>query len=165
MPLLTLTIAFFGDVKIQPYIATQPLNNLTQNFFAFSATNDVEWQLNQWGASAGLEQVNDIHFDDKFVLQPWEDLKIRLLDAQLSGTATRKMRRETITWELSTDYHQCGLQTGMGHSQPVAKIRIEMEEFVPSSQYYHRASLNDLAEKGGVARPRCGLSGCYPPGF
>ena len=83
--------AFFADVKIQPYIATQPLNNLTQNFFAFSATNDVEWQLNQWGPSAGLEKVNDIHFDDKFVLQPWEDLKIRLLDAQLSGTATRKM--------------------------------------------------------------------------
>jgi len=139
---------FFGDVKIQPYIATQPLNNLTQNFFAFSATNDVEWQLNQWGASAGLEQVNDIHFDDKFVLQPWEDLKIRLLDAQLSGTAQEKSQGNN-TW----DYLRYRMWTEVWYSQPVAKIRIEMEEFVPSSQYYHRASLNDLAEKGGELDP------------
>jgi len=139
---------FFGDVKIQPYIATQPLNNLTQNFFAFSATNDVEWQLNQWGASAGLEQVNDIHFDDKFVLQPWEDLKIRLLDAQLSGTAQEKSQG-TPSWNFS----RYRMWSEGWYSQPAAKIRIEMEEFVPSSQYYHRASLNDLAEKAGELDP------------
>jgi len=137
--------AFFADVKIQPYIATQPLNNLTQNFFAFSATNDVEWELNQWSPSAGLEKVNDIHFDDKFVLQPWEDLKVRLLDAQLSGTlqtfatgnvtvSNARLRQWVYNWAEST--------------QPVAKIRIEMEEFVASSQYFHRTSLNDVNIKG-----------------
>jgi len=139
--------AFFADVKIQPYIATQPLNNLTQNFFAFSASNDVEWELNQWSPSAGLEKVNDIHYDDKFVLQPWEDLKIRLLDADLSGTLQTK-NQGNFTWDLAR-FRQW-VDNWYNSTQPIAKIRIEMEEFTPSSQYYHRASLNDLAEKGGV---------------
>ena len=143
-------IAFFADVKIQPYIATQPLNNLTQNFFAFSATNDVEWELNQWSPSAGLEKVNDVHFDDKFVLQPWEDLKVRLLDAQLSGTL-QTFAQGNVT-AANYRLHQW-VYNWAGSTQPVAKIRIELEEFVPSSQYYHRASLNDLAEKGGVLDP------------
>ena len=143
-------LAFFADVKIQPYIATQPLNNLTQNFFAFSATNDVEWELNQWSPSAGLEKVNDVHFDDKFVLQPWEDLKVRLLDAELSGTL-QAFAQGNITADTYR-LHQW-VYNWVGETQPVAKIRIEMEEFVASSQYYHRASLNDLAVNGGVLDP------------
>jgi|14BtaG_2_1085337.scaffolds.fasta_scaffold00043_36 hypothetical protein len=137
--------AFFGNVRVQPYIATQPLNNLTQNFFAFSASNDVEWKLNQWGPTAGLEEgANDIHYDDKFVLQPWEDLKVRLLNADLSGelqtlpagnptAIAARLGQWVDNWYNST--------------QPVAKIRIELDEFTPSSQYFHRASLNDIELK------------------
>ena len=137
--------AFFADVRIQPYIATLPLNNLTQNFFAFSATNDVEWELNQWSPSAGLEEVNDIHFDDKFVLQPWEDLKVRLLNADLSGTlqpfAQGNPTADNARWlEWKNGWENS--------TQPAAKIRVEMEEFVPSSQYYHRTSLNEVKVKG-----------------
>lgn len=131
--------AFFGNVRVQPYIATQPLNNLTQNFFAFSASNDVEWELNQWGPSAGLEDVNDIHYDDKFVLQPWEDLKIRLLNADLSGTL-----QPVAPGPADGARHAQWVDNWYNSTQPVAKIRIELDEFIPSSQYFHRVSLNDI---------------------
>ena len=137
--------AFFADVKIQPYIATQPLNDLTQNFFAFSATNDVEWELNQWSPSAGLEKVNDVHFDDKFVLQPWEDLKVRLLNADLSGTLQPFAQGNSTADNARWEEWRVGWKNS---AQPAAKIRIEMKEFVPSSQYYHRTSLNDIKVKG-----------------
>ena len=133
--------AFFGNVRVQPYIATQPLNNLTQNFFAFSASNDVEWKLNQWGPTAGLEDVNDIHYDDKFVLQPWEDLKIRLLNADLSGTL---QTQSPGVGPFNTARHRQWVDNWYNSTQPVAKIRIELDEFIPSSQYFHRVSLNDI---------------------
>ena len=139
--------AFFGDVRVQPYIATQPLNNLTQNFFAFSASNDIEWELNQWGPTAGLEEVNDIHYDDKFVLQPWEDLKVRLLNADLSGTLQTLAPGNSAAAALRQAQW---VDNWYNSTQPVAKIRIELDEFTPSSQYFHRVSLNDIEVKAEV---------------
>tara|TARA_R110000765_G_scaffold178237_3_gene283773 strand:+ start:2662 stop:3780 length:1119 start_codon:yes stop_codon:yes gene_type:complete len=134
--------SFFYDVALQPFIATPMLNNLTQNFFGFSASDDVEWKLNQYGPAVNTSSVNDIHYDDKFVLHPWEDLKVRLLNASFSSTlpgAGAADAARKLVW----------MGAWVNSTVPVAKIRIEMEEFTPSSQYYHRVSLNDLALEPG----------------
>tara|TARA_R110000796_G_scaffold65569_4_gene151458 strand:+ start:2821 stop:3930 length:1110 start_codon:yes stop_codon:yes gene_type:complete len=128
---------YFRNVALQPFVASAPLNNLTQNFFGFSASDDVQWMLNQNGPAFSTSSVNDVHYADKFVLQPWEDLKVRLLDAELSSTlpgAGAADFARTTFWQ----------KAWMQSTEPVAKIRIELEEFDPSSQYYHRVNLNTL---------------------
>tara|TARA_R110002012_G_scaffold251565_1_gene429470 strand:- start:15 stop:1127 length:1113 start_codon:yes stop_codon:yes gene_type:complete len=131
--------AYFTNVKMQPFIASQPLNNLTQNFFGFSATDDVEWQLNQWGPAVSPEVVNDVHFDDECVLQPWEDLKLKFLGVDLAGTLPAAGVVDNVRFQMWKDQF---FSKGV-----VAKVRIELEEFSPSSQYFHRASLNDILVK------------------
>ena len=132
--------AYFSNAKIQPFIASQPLNNLTQNFFGFSASDDVEWQLNQWGPAVSPEVVNDVHFDDECVLQPWEDLKLKFLGIDLAGTLPGAGVVDNVRFQMWKDQ--------LFKQGAVAKVRIEFEEFSPSSQYFHRTSLNDVNVKG-----------------
>lgn len=136
--------AYFADVIVQPFIASPRLNNRTRNFFAFSATNDGEWTTNQWGPSASPVSVeNDVHFDDKFVLQPNEALKIKLYAATLSGTIPpAPLKMAAIRYE---QWYYNWIKS----PQPVVKVRVELQDFVPSSQYYYRASLNDIAVTPG----------------
>lgn len=131
--------AYYHDLNIQPFIASQRLSNLTQNFFSFSASDDTKWTLNQNGPPLDATAPNDIHYDDKFILQPWEDLKIRLHGVTLSSTLPAGGAGDAARLQLWND-------TWISPSsiQPVAKIRIELEEFNPSSQYYHRVNLNGV---------------------
>ena len=143
---ITSYTAYFADVLAQPFIASQPLNDLTQNFFGFSATADLEWKTNQYGPGGSMlapivhQYENDVHYADKFVLHPWEDLKLKLLGATLKDdfppvTAAEKLRN--YMW-----YDQWIM-----NPNPVIKVRVELEEFNPSSQYYKRVHLNDLVLK------------------
>ena len=133
---------YFKDVLVQPFIATPPLNNLTQNFFGFSATNNLEWKTNQFGPATQTTVVNDVHYNDKFVLQPWEDLKIKLLGAtevdDMPGTTPPVKTQRLAIWN----------DLWINYPSPVVKVRIELEEFNPSSQYFTRVSLNDITLDG-----------------
>lgn len=131
--------AYFTNIKVQPFIASQPENNLTQNFFGFSATDNVEWRLNQWGPASSVNTVNDIHFDDEYILQPWEDLKIKLIGAEIGGNLGGAPFN-IVRYQLWRDQFY-------NSTTPVAKVRIELEEFVPSSQYFHRVNLNNIEVK------------------
>tara|TARA_R110000824_G_scaffold159639_1_gene334100 strand:- start:186 stop:1298 length:1113 start_codon:yes stop_codon:yes gene_type:complete len=132
--------AYFTNVSIQPFIASLPLNNLTQNFFGLSGSDDAEWRINQWGPAVSPEVVNDVHFDDEFVLQPWDDLKLKFLGAELGGTLPVASAADNIRYQMWRDQFY-------KRTTPVAKVRIEFEEFSPSSQYFHRESLNNANVK------------------
>ena len=99
----------------------------------------MEWQLNQWGPAVSPEVVNDVHFDDECVLQPWEDLKLKFLGVDLAGTLPAAGVVDNVRFQMWKDQF---FSKGV-----VAKVRIELEEFSPSSQYFHRASLNDILVK------------------
>tara|TARA_R110000824_G_scaffold158276_6_gene332059 strand:+ start:600 stop:1721 length:1122 start_codon:yes stop_codon:yes gene_type:complete len=141
--------AYFADVLAQPFIASQRLNNLTQNFFGFSATADLEWKTNQYGPGGSMispvvhQYENDVHYSDKFVLHPWEDLKFKLQGATLvddfPGSTSPVLAARKAVWE----------QQWVSNPNPVLKVRVELEEFNPSSQYYKRVSLNDVTPKSG----------------
>lgn len=134
---------YFQDVTTQPFIASKTKNDLTRDYYGFSATNDVEWRVNKWGPAASISIVNDVQYEDKFVLMPWEDLKVKLYSMTLNDTLPDNTPGKTArfqTWNT--------LVTSPTNASSLFKIRIEFEEWNPSSQYYHRVSLNDLTLTG-----------------
>ena len=130
---------YFENVALQPFVAASIRNSVNKNYFGFSSSDNVEWHLNQNGPAFSTSRENDVHYDDKFVLQPYDVLKVRLLSAALSSTLPAAGAADAFR----TQFWQEGW---MQSTVPVAKIRIELEEFTPSSQYYHKASLNDIDE-------------------
>ncbi len=99
-PLSTAYTVFFKDIKVQPFIASHPLNNLTQNFFGFSASDNVEWQINQWGPTSSTDVVNDVHFSDECVLQPWELLKLKFNGADIGGSLPGNPPYNTVRYAM-----------------------------------------------------------------
>lgn len=137
-PLPTTYTVFFKDIKVQPFIASHPLNNLTQNFFGFSASDNVEWQINQWGPTSSTDVVNDVHFSDECVLNPWESLKLKFNGADIGGSLPGNSPFNPVRYAMWTEQF---------FNKPIFKVRVELEEFSPSSQYFHRVNLNDIALK------------------
>lgn len=123
---------YFKDVYVQPFIKS---NRSNPEYFLFSGSNEVQWGLNQWGPELSLSvkenrRGNDIHYDDPFVVQPLEELKIRLYGAYVaSGTIPGGIN--TVMWNA-------------WKVSKIFKVRVEMEDYHPSKTWYGRTSLNTL---------------------
>lgn len=121
---------YFKNVYVQPFIKS---NRANPEYFLFSGSDEVEWKLNQWGPTTNLAVVNDIHYDDRFVVQPLEELKIRMYGSYIaSGTVTSATN--TAMWAAWNE-------------SKIFKVRVEMEDYDPAKVWYGRKSLNSLAIK------------------
>lgn len=128
---------YFYDVLAQPFIKSGRSN---PQYFLFSGTNNIEWKLNEWGPEVELDVVNDVHFDDPFLLAPNEELKFRLYGCRIgSGTVAGALQTYMFT-------------TGWNPNK-VLKVRVELEDYVDPKGWYGRVSLNDLVIKAGILDP------------
>ena len=125
------------------FIASKKANNLTQNFFALSAldfrnANVNTPYVNSFGPGIEKTLINDFHLDYKYVVGPYESLRFKLRDATLDNNLPSNTLGNT------TRYNAWTQQWG---PNPVLKIHTEWEELNTSSQYYDKISLNDLDVK------------------
>lgn len=124
----------FSSVIIQPFVRTA---ESVATYYLFSGTNDLEFRLNQEGTSPrdglNIGQSNDVLYDDPIILHTNEDFKCRMYDAEENFPSP------------AFDPWRNGFS-----SSPIVKVRVEYEDFSPSSLYYGRTSLNDLNIAGGV---------------
>ena len=122
---------WFKDVLIAPFINYNPISYV----YAFSATDDLEFKLNQNGPATALATVNDVHFDDAFVLQPEESIKVRLYGAQTAGGSNNAVKNSMWT---------------AFRESVIFKMRIEMEPWDERKLYFSRTSFNQLSFKSAA---------------
>jgi hypothetical protein len=119
---------YFKDVIAQPFIRD---NKVAANLYAFSATSDFEFKVNQWGPQSNLDVVNDFHMDDEFVVNEQESLMIRLSGAQIVGAGTGANAIKNAMWDAWRE-------------SVVIKVRFEMVPHDPTERYFSRTNFNDL---------------------